>query len=74
MTAARAIPLALWALAAVLLGATLWPFVVSVPLGEGEAGAARRPSQPFPAPSWQAKWSRPGGLCLDQRVPLHDGP
>jgi hypothetical protein len=51
VTAARAIPIALWALAAVLFGATVWPFLVAVPLGDGEAGAARRQTQPFLAPS-----------------------
>ena len=51
MTAARAIPIALWALAAVLFGATVWPFLVAVPLGDGEAGAARRQTRPFLAPS-----------------------
>ncbi|MCC7046319.1 MAG: hypothetical protein IT562_06365 [Alphaproteobacteria bacterium] len=51
MTAARALPVALWALAAVLLGASLWPFLASIPLDEGAAGAARRPKQPFLAPS-----------------------
>jgi general secretion pathway protein N len=51
VTAARAIPVALWGLAAVLLAVTVWPFLVSAPLGEGDAGAARRQSQPFLAPS-----------------------
>jgi len=51
VSAARALPIALWAIAAMLFGAAIWPFLVAVPIGDGAAGAARRQSQPFLAPS-----------------------
>jgi hypothetical protein len=51
VTPARAVPLALWGLAALLLGATAWPFLAPLPAGGGDAGVARGRQQPFLAPS-----------------------
>lgn len=51
MSPARALPIALWAVAAALLAAAAWPFLVSVPIGDGGTGAARQKAQPFLAPS-----------------------
>jgi general secretion pathway protein N len=51
VTPARAIPIVLWAVAAMLLGATVWPFLAALPAGDGAPAASRRASQPFLAPS-----------------------
>ena len=50
MTPLRMIQVGLWALAALLLLATVWPFVAPSPVGDGD-GATRRPARPFLVPS-----------------------
>lgn len=50
MTPLRLIQTGLWTLAALLLVATIWPFVVPASPGDGDA-AGRRPARPFLVPS-----------------------
>lgn len=50
MTPLRLIQTGLWTLAALLLAATVWPFVAPASPGDGEA-SARRPARPFLVPS-----------------------
>lgn len=49
MSAARAIQIALWFAAALLLGATAWPFLVAVPVTDRDPGAARSAKPLLPA-------------------------